>query len=442
MASRKHKKPGVRIGNYRITPLGLITLGVLLLIIILVLVMVIFNPLGGTDGVFSRPTPTPTPTPTIDPASITPTPSPSPSPSPTPEPQPRTARIRALGEIAMQQNLLKAGTTDGGTTFDFSDMFSLVSEVMGNADYTIADVEGTLGGTKKFSGDDMMYTPPILIQNLKDCGVDMLNLANDHGLDGNFDELKATIKNCTEAGMEYVGGATSKAERNTPKIVEINGIRVGFVAYTGALSVKEKKVDRDALKYGLSLVTKSNAKADVDAARAAGADIVVCCVSWGKTLKRDVSDAQKDIANVLVKAGVDVIIGYGPRMVQPCLWMDGTADADGTARRTLLMTATGDFLSDERGQYADSGLIFEFTIEETDPNTGKFTITNPTYIPTWIWRATDEADGSYSYRTVACGQWLESEPDGMSYNDATRMREVWAEVQSSVGTGVATVQAE
>ena len=442
MASRKHKKPGLRIGNYRITPLGLVTLGVLLLILIIAIVMVVFNPLDSEGGLFARPTPTPTPVPTIDPASITPTPSPSPTPSPTPEPEPRTARIRALGEIAMQQNLLKAATTDGGSTFDFSEMFSLVSDIMGDADYTIADVEGTLGGTQKVSGGDKMYTPPILIQNLMDCGVDMLDLANDHGLDGNFDELKATIANCQSAGMEYVGAATTKEEKNTPKIVDINGIKVGFVAYTASLNVREKKVEKNALKYGLNLVTKSNAKGDIQAARDAGADIVVCLMSWGKMLKRDVTDDQKKIADVLAKAGVDVIIGYGPHMVQPASWLEGGTDSEGNVHRTLVMSATGNFLSDQRDQYADSGLIFEFTITETAPGSGKYAIANPVYIPTWVWRASGEADGSYSYHTVACGQYLESEPEGMSYNDATRMREVWAEVQSSVGTGVATVQAE
>ena len=105
---------GLRIGKYRITPLGLITLAILLLIIIGVVVMVVFNPFGGMDNPFARVTPTPT----IDPASITPTPSPSPTPSPTPEPEPKSATIRSLGEIAMQLNLLKS--VANGNEFDFS----------------------------------------------------------------------------------------------------------------------------------------------------------------------------------------------------------------------------------------------------------------------------------------------------------------------------------
>ena len=108
-----------------------------------------------------------------------------------------------------------------------------------------------------------------------------------------------------------------------------------------------------------------------------------------------------------------------------------------------MVCATGNFLSDQRDQYTDSGMIFEFTIEETGSSTGKYQIVEPKYIPTYVWRAQGETDGSYSYHTMACGQWLEEQPEGMSYGtDVTRMREGWAEVQSVMGSEVATVAAE
>lgn len=436
------KPKGLRVGRYRITPLGLTTLAVLLVLILGGAGMAIFNPFGGPDSPFA---PEPTPTPTIDPATITPTPTPAPTPtpSPTPEPQPRSARIRSLGEIAMQTNLLKAATTDGGQTFDFSDMFSYISEVMGNADYTVADVEGTMGGKAKLSGGDKMITPPILIQNLKDCGVDMLMVANDHALDGGFDEEQAMLANIRAAGMDYVGGATSADEKKRPVIKSINGINVAFLAYTDTLHGREKKTSSDAKKFGVNLVTRSNPAKEVQAARDAGADIVVVYMSWGKMFKRDVTDDQKKIGQQFIKAGADVIIGYGPHVVQPIMWADAPADKSGNIHRTLVACATGNFLSDQREQYADSGIIFEFTIRETAPGSGKYAIVNPVYIPTYVWRSQGETDGSYTYRTVACGQWLEEQPEGMSYGtDVTRMRAVWAEVQSVIGADIATVAAE
>lgn len=426
---------GLRIGKYRITPLGLITLAILLLIIIGVVVMVVFNPFGGMDNPFVKETPTPT----VDPATITPTPTPAPTPSPTPEPEPRTARIRSLGEIAMQLNLLKSAAS--GNEFDFTDMFSYVSDIMGGADYTVADVEGTLGGVASVKGNlSEMITPPSLIQTLQACGVDMVTLANDHALDGGGDELKATMQNLKDAGMDYIGAASTAEEKKAPVIKDINGINVAFLAYTEDLGGKEKKADKSLLN-AVNLVTKSNAKSDVKAAKDAGADVIVCYVSWGNMLKRDITNNQKTIMKVLVKAGVDVIIGYGPHCVQPAKWVDGEKDADGNVHRTLILCSAGNFLSDQRDQYFDSGIIFDFTIQETGSGTGQYTITAPTYIPTYVWRAQGENE-NYTYHTLAVGQWREDQPDGMAYTDVTRMRGVWSEIQNIMGTDVATIAAE
>ena len=110
-------KKGLRIGNYRITPLGIGTLVAILLIIVAIVVLLVLNPFG-EDGLklFSQPTPTPEPTATV-------APTPVPTPTPTPEPTPRAVTVRSLGEIAIQKNLLAAAKQDDGS-YDFSEMFT------------------------------------------------------------------------------------------------------------------------------------------------------------------------------------------------------------------------------------------------------------------------------------------------------------------------------
>lgn len=427
---------GIRIGNYRITPLGIGVLGVLALALIAVIVLTVVQPFGEhTDVTVPNVVPD-APDSTSGDEIETATPEPTPVPTPTPEPEPRSATIRSIGEIAMQQNLLRAAVNEN--TFDFSGMFSEVSDVMGNADYTVADVEGTLGGTTEYSGSTKMITPPALITALKDSGVDMLMLANDHALDGGWAELQATVANCAAEGMDYVGAAASADERATPVIRDINGINVAFLAYTESLNNNEKSVDPAATEYGVNLISKSNAKKDIEAARAAGADVVVCYCSWGEMLKQTPTKTELAIAKKLAEWGADVIIGYHPHVVQPATWIENK-DSDGNVRRTLCLGATGNFLSDQYGQY-DNGIIFQFTIQETEEY-GKFTITNPVYIPTFVWRSENE-EGRYDYKALAIGQWLDTEPEGMAYADAARMRQVWADVQSVMGSDVATVAAE
>lgn len=427
---------GLRVGNYRITPLGLVVLAVLVMLIIAAVVLVVVHPFGNNDVAATNVLP-PEAEEEAPEAEVTkaPTPTPEPEPTPTPEPELRSATIRSLGEIAMQQNLLRAAVN--GNTFDFSNMFTNISSVIGNADYTVADVEGSLGGTTEYSGSNKMITPPALIGTLKECGVDMLMLANDHALDGGFNDLQATIQNCQEESMEYVGAAASAEERATPLIREIGGINVAFLAYTESLNGNEQTADPAALEYGVNLISKSNAKKDIDSAREAGADVVVCYCSWGEMFNPTPTDTEKKIAQKLAEWGVDVIIGYNPHVVQPATWLE-TKDAEGNVRRTLCLGATGNLLSDQYGKN-DNGIVFQFTIEETEH--GRFAITNPLYVPTYVWRSETE-DGKYNYQALAVGQWLEDAPEGMAYADAARMRQVWADLQSVMGADVATVAAE
>lgn len=423
-------KKGLRIGNYRITPLGIGTLVTILLIIAAIVVLLVLNPFG-EDGMklFSQPTPTPEPTATV-------APTPVPTPTPTPEPTPRAVTVRSLGEIAIQKNLMAAGKQEDGS-YDFSEMFTYISDIMGDADFTVANVEGSLGGTTDPSTGDLMVTPASLIDTLKACGVDMLNIANDHALDGNAADLFAALENIKAAGMDYVGAAASAEEKAQGKILTINGINVGFVGYTESLNGLEEKVDAAATDYGVNLIKKSNAINDIKALKDAGAEVVIAYVSWGEMLERETTETQQKIAKALVSAGADVIIGYNPHVIQPASWIEMTDSAGNVTQRTLCLGATGNFLSDSREKYSDSGVVFEFTIQEKDDFSG-LEITSPTYIPTYVWRIENE-DGSYDYRTLAVGQWLENAPEGMNYAQASRLKEVWAEAQSIMGQDVATV---
>ena len=432
-----NSKKGLKIGHYRITPLGIGVFAALIAIVALLVVLLIVNPFGDPEAqrVGGSQVNT-TPTATVQ-ADATPVP----TPVPTPTPAPRSATIRALGEIAIETDLLKSAFNEADSTFDFSPMFSEVADIMGDADYTIADVEGTLGDTLGISGNgSKMYTPSSILTALKDCGVDMMMLANDHALDGGFSEQQATVKNVAAAGLDYVGAAASAEEKASPVIKNINGIKVGFVAYCESMNGNENGVDPAALSYGVNLISSSNAVGDIQNLRTAGAEVIIACVNWGQMFNRELTSSQQQIAYVLTSLGVDVIIGYNPHTVQPVMWLEApAADGSGVINKTLCLCATGNFLSNQRSQYFDSGIVFEFTIQENADHS--FSITNPTYIPTYVWRyeraGSTEESMIYDYRTLAVGRWTDENasdmPEGMAYADLQQMGFIWSEMQKIIG---------
>lgn len=427
-------KGGIHIGRYRVTPLGIAVFGAVLLALAIIAVIIVMNHVstdptiklagsdvasgGQTEGQTVITNYTPTPIPTIAATS---------EPTPEPEPTPASARIRFIGEISADTNVLSAALQEDGS-YDFSSMFGTVAGAVGDADYTVADIEGSMGGIGEgYTGaKDTYNTPESIIANLSDAGVDLLALANDHALDAFFEGLLDTIQNCKDAQMAYAGAASTQEEHDTPKIVEINGINVCFLNYTTTLNSKDKATSADAVKYGVNLASKSDAKADIEAARTAGADVIVAIMSWGDDGSSKITETQKKVAKVLDAAGVDVIVGYGPRVIQPVYWLE-TKDSDGNiTHRTLCATSLGTFLSDSSEKNQDFGTIFQFTIQEQED--GTYAVESPESIPTYVWRTTD--GDKENFKVLACGEWLEEQPEGMSDDDYARMKEIWDNIST------------
>ena len=425
-----NRKKGIRIGHYRITPLGIGTL--LALIVVIVGIIVVLGGRGSdrvvsTDRTLVEASPTTdpnasTPEPTATPVPATPTPEPTPSPTP----EPRSATIRALGEISMETDLLKSVYDSSNVTFDFTPMFSLIGDVIGSADYTVADLEGTVGGTGTAGEAGRMLTPPSVLTALKGAGIDMLMLGNDHALDGGLTDLTSGIMNVDAAGLDRVGVYSSAQERSTPVIKEINGIKVAFVSYTDTINASTKDIPVDSLTFCVSSVANSNAKADIAAAKEAGADVIVVIMSWGKQYSSEATPEQEKTAEFLAGCGADVIIGYGPSVIQKIGWVKGSGN-----HQALCFYGTGNFLSSQRDSGKNCGLIAQFSISENAD--GSFTIEKPVYIPTYVIQFQNET-GQNQYRTVAIGQWTDNTagnlPEGMDYADLQYMGELWTQIQN------------
>lgn len=353
----------------------------------------------------------------------------------------RSATIRTAGDfvihdVVFQSAARLAKQTNSSDPFNFRPMLNLIRDQLENADFTVTNVDGSMGGKQYYkygySGYPQFNTPPHILYALVDAGVDMLTLANNHMLDGWFDGLMAEIANVEKVGLKHVGANRSAEEKNTPVVYEINGIKVGFMNYTVSLNEMDKKgVDSRALEFGVNATKNSDPKKDAKALRDAGADVIVCYMHWGKEYEEMPDDNQKKLANILVASGCDVIVGGHPHVVQYATWLSGT-NQFGEAQQTLCVYSLGNFLSDQRLALRDGGILFDFTIQEQAD--GSFSIINPSYLPTWVWRTGDKENG-FNYSVVPIGKYLDTRPEGMSDADYTRMLQSYQESVNAMQKG-------
>ena len=374
------------------------------------------------------PTPAPTAVPTAAP-SPTPSPTPTPSPSPTPEPTPRSAVFRAGGDVMASETQLKyALGAGGGSEYDFAPQFAFISDELADADYTMLNLETTVGlyGDEPYSGYPRFNTPESLLDAIRDTGCDFLTLANNHMLDRYFDGMKNTVARVEEYGFHHSGAYTSPEHRESANIKEVNGIRVGFLSYTESTNGMEFSSSADAREYGVPYLNGADFAGDVQRLRDSGAEIVIAFPHWGVEYARTPHDSQIMYARKMTKAGVDVILGSHPHVLQPVEWIE----ADG--RKALVAYSLGNFVSSQNHHgYTDTGMILEFTVREQDD--GAFAIENVGYVPTYCWKHDN------LIQVVPSGKYLTQRPEGMSDSAFERMRTSYQQTRNLISPEIPVI---
>ena len=354
--------------------------------------------------------------------------------SPNPTASESSAVIRCAGDFVIHDNLLKSASKAGNGNYDFSSMLSEIAAYLSEADYTFTNVDGVMG-TQEFArehgyhGYPSFSTPNTLIYNLKDIGVDMLTLANNHALDYWYEGLISTVTAVKGSGVTSIGGYRSRQEKLTPCVVAVNGIKIGFLNYTDGLNKMDqrKALDKAALEYGVDFLERADVGADILRLRQAGAELIVCYMHWGIEYRTEPDKNQKTNAQMLANAGVDVIIGGGPHMVQRAEYLTA---ADG--RKVLCLYSLGNFLSDQRGKGKDCGIIFDFTVNRDAE--GTVTVSDPCFRTTWVWRR--QNGSTFEYRVLFTDN-DPARPRNMSAKDYARMLESAGETAERMNGGCA-----
>lgn len=242
----------------------------------------------------------------------------------------KRATFVAVGDDLIHTSIYKGAWT--GAEYDFSPLFSGVSDVIRRADLAFVNQE-TMLGESNFSGYPRFCSPLGIGSALVGAGFDVINIANNHSLDMGEEGFIYTNAVLSDMAECVIGGGGVKT-------VERNGIVIAFVSYTYATN------------YGLSPVVsrfdEARARTEMKEARRI-ADVVVVSMHWGveydtpRFVERfEPTAAQKDAAMLLCSLGADVIIGTHPHVIERAEWIESEG------KRTLCAYSLGNFVSNMR----------------------------------------------------------------------------------------------
>ncbi len=151
--------------------------------------------------------------------------------------------------------------------------------------------------------------------------LDVVSTASNHCLNMGSQGLERTLDVLDERGIIHVGTSRSATEQEDIPIVERNGIKVAFLGYTFSLNQDRLPEGGD---YLVNFLLLNEPQADIEMirrhirrARGKGAEVIVASLHWGQDIEAYPTQDIIDRGHAIIEAGVDVIIGHHPHMLQP-----------------------------------------------------------------------------------------------------------------------------
>jgi hypothetical protein len=152
--------------------------------------------------------------------------------------------------------------------------------------------------------------PASAIQAFRGAGVTLVTEANNHGEDCGPAGLQMALAAKKASGYTILGIGQNAAEAFAPYRITLKGERVSIIAATQVIdSDLQTAWTATATQPGLaSAYDVSDLVAAVEAARKVS-DTVIVFLHWGTELDACPNPGQEPLANALVRAGADIIVG-------------------------------------------------------------------------------------------------------------------------------------
>ena len=309
------------------------------------------------------------------------------------EPDVVTIDFACVGDVMAHTSQLKAQLGSDGA-YSFTNNFKYVKDYISEADIAMCNVETTFDGSN-YSGYPAFCSPDRLAEDLKAAGFDVAMTANNHMMDRGYSGLIRTIEVLDNNGFAVTGSVT---ESDHPRyaMTEAQGVKVAVIAYTyqtpspnngSGVYINGSAISEDSAARINSFSYENidndlvKIKSTVDAAKAAGAEIVAVYYHWGEEYQLASNKWQQYIAEQTAAMDVDMIFGSHPHTLQETT-MIGTVP---------VFYSMGNFISNQRtetldianSRYTEEGVIAKVTIEY-NKDTKEVQESSYSAIPTWV----------------------------------------------------------
>jgi poly-gamma-glutamate synthesis protein (capsule biosynthesis protein) len=224
--------------------------------------------------------------------------------------------------------MLGRGVTPG------EDSLAYLAPYLQSADLALANLESPLTTVPSQTSGYNLCASPERVRFLVAAGLDLLSVANNHSLDCGPDGLAETESTLHAAGLTAFGSTDEPVYRT------LNGLRLAFLAFEDVSAPLDGEAAAQLIR----------------GAHDSGA-LVIVSIHWGMEYQGGPSERQRQLAQQFIDAGVILIWGHHPHVLQPAAWIQppaGSAPSSPPQGKpaggsTLVLYSLGNALFDQGG---------------------------------------------------------------------------------------------
>lgn len=306
------------------------------------------------------------------------------TPDPTPTPEPTIKPAEKVSFVGVGDNLihgsiyLQAANRAGGNGYDFSYVYENIEHYFDGFDIKFINQETLVNDAYAPSHYPQFSTPIEMGYQVMDMGFNAIGMSNNHSYDKGPEGIRSSLEFWSQFDdIAYFGFYTGDDESDI-KYMEVNGIKVAFVAYTmytNGLSIYDETCPKVISTSDYETIERQVKTAKENA------DVVIASCHWGYEDTNQTIPLQHEVAQKLNEFGVDAIIGTHPHVIQTVEWIENPENG----HKTIVCYSLGNFISSQSAANNMLGGMFQFDIVKTYTDLEdnfEITIENPKFVPT------------------------------------------------------------
>jgi len=324
---------------------------------------------------------------------------------------PDTIRIVFIGDVMTHGPQVTAALRSGGNRnnpadFDYSSYFKHIRHRIDAADFAVANMEFPVGVTP-YSGYPQFSAPQSLAYEAQRSGIDLFLTANNHICDKGKAGIDSTYVVYTRMGIPFTGIYRSEGEEfeQNPLILNIKGLDIAFINFT--YGTNGLPVPRP---WRVNLLDSTHVKEVVNRARDRKAGLIIALPHWGIEYQLLPNASQRSWVDMLLRIGVDAVIGGHPHVVQPAFFEPPHAVA----------YSLGNYVSNQSDVNTQIEMLYELVVVSD----GKGGAVIADAFPTYLW-CSRRGGLEKNYTVIPILDWLGRRDEWLDRSDYDKMAREW-----------------